>query len=161
MIYEFRGPGAPKDIPAHQVGAELTRIYERDGGITPATVVDEARPPMALLHDAFEWDDSVAAERYREAQARQIVRSVVLVSEPEKRESAPIVRAFVSLSAPKPGAAQARIYKPTLDALNDPAEADDVKRRLRHELLALRRRYMDLLDVSDMIQAVHEVMAVA
>lgn len=160
MIYEFRGPGAPKGYSAAGVGNELNRIYQANGSLTPASVVDESREPTAFLHSAFEWDDAVAAEGYRENQARQIVRSVVLVAEPEKGEQAPIIRAFVSLSAPDAGPA-ARTYKPVIEAMSDPASADEVKRRLRHELLALRRRYMDLLDIEQMLDVAHEVMAVA
>ena len=159
MIFEFRG-FSPKGFSAQAVGTELSRIYQTHGGLTPAAVVDEAREPTALLHNAFEWDNDVAAEGYRQSQARAVIRSVVLVSEPEKGEQAPIIRAFVSLSDPANGQA-ARVYKPTIEALSDPASADEVKRRLRHELLALRRRYMDLLDVGEMLDAVHQVMAVA
>lgn len=160
MIYEFNGPGAPKGYTAQQVGTELSRIYQTRGALTPASVVDEARDPTAVLHNAFEWDDETAAENYRQAQARQVIRSVVLVSEPEKGEQAPIVRAFVSLSDPAAGE-RARTYKPVIEAMRDPMSADEVKRRLRHELLALRRRYLDVLDLEQMLDVAHEVMAVA
>ena len=153
MIYEWRGPGSPAGIPATVAGDELTRIYTQRGRLTPSAIVEESASPGAPLHGAFEWDDSLAAIKHREQQARMIVRSVVLVSQPEKNESAPIVRAFVSLSAPEGGSA--RFYKPTLAALSDPNEAEQVKSRLRHELLGLRRRYMDLLEIEELHAAVN------
>ena len=156
MIYEFRGPGAPQGIPAPVVGAELQRIYREEGSITAASVVDAARAPDAVLHTAFEWQDDLAADRYRESQARALVRAIVLVPEPEKGEVAPLIRAFVSLSAPD--SPRTRFYKPMLEALSDPVEAEEVKTRLRHELLNLRRRYMDLLEVTEIMQVAQAVL---
>ena len=159
MIYEFRGPGALKGYTATEVGQELNRIYERDGRIEPRTIVDEARPDMSALHNAFEWDDGVAAERFREVQARQIVRSIVLVAQPERHETAPTIRAYVSLAAPTPDSQTHRIYKPAMEALRDPRETEEVQRRLRRELLSLRQRYLDVLEISEILQAAQEVMA--
>lgn len=156
MIFEYKGPGAPKGIPAQATGAELQRIYSQRGELSPSAIVDESRAPGALLHSAFEWDDEEAAERFREVQARQIVRSVVLVSQPEHNEMAPMIRAFVSLSAPTADGPARRVYKPTMEALTNPLEADEIKRRLRHELLALRRRYMDLLEVDEIVNAIQQ-----
>jgi len=158
MKFEYRGPGAPKDIPAGVTGAELTRIAERDGGIVPSAVVEEARPEDAPLHSAFEWDDSIAAEEYRQQQARQLVRAVVLVSEPERNETAPVVRAFVSIRNTAGATPQSRLYKPTLDVLANPDEAEQVKRRLRNEVIALRQRYMSLLELDESVSGAFQVL---
>ena len=53
---------------------ELLRIREERGKLTPAIVLAEATDPEHPLHDKFEWDDSVAAEKYRLAQAAQLLR---------------------------------------------------------------------------------------
>lgn len=162
MKFEFRGPGAPRQIPAEMVGQELTRIYKRDGGIEASAVVDEARPFDAPLHSAFEWDDTLAAEEYRQQQARQLVRAVVLVPEIERNETAPVVRAFVSLHNPAGDTHQARHYKPTLEVMANPVEADEVKRRLRNELLKLRQRYVDLIELDESLAgAFHALEAAA
>ena len=145
MIYEYRGPGAPKNIPAAVAGAELTRIAHRDGGILPRVVVNESEPLDAPLHSAFEWNNDTAAEGYRIEQARRLVRSVVLVPQPERNETAPVVRAFVSIYE----TTNTRHYKPMLDVLASPVEAAQVKSRLRNELLALRRRYLDLIEMDE------------
>jgi len=58
---------------------ELNRMAKRNGGkITPKMIVEAARDESSLLHDYFEWDDTVAAEKYREMQARTLLRSVDL-----------------------------------------------------------------------------------
>jgi len=60
-------------------GEELERIRERDGMVKTKTVVMEARPKKSPLHPAFEWNNSVAAEKFRENQARQLVRAIVVI----------------------------------------------------------------------------------
>jgi hypothetical protein len=81
-------------IDAQEAGEELERIKQRDGTIRPAAVVDEARPEDAVLHPAFNWDDPDAAEKYREIQARQLIKKVrVICPEPTQE---PVVRATVA-----------------------------------------------------------------
>jgi hypothetical protein len=99
--YEFKS-GARFCINAQQAGETIELLRQRaNGSLTPAMVVDAARPDTSVLHRAFEWDDSIAAERHREAQARQLVGAIVVkvaprgVSEPK--------RAFVSVERPDVG----------------------------------------------------------
>lgn len=47
-----------------------------EGNATAAQVVEAARSTNSPLHDFFEWDDSVAALKYREHQADGMIRSV-------------------------------------------------------------------------------------
>lgn len=49
-------------------------------GAPARAVVDAARPEDSPIHDQFEWDDSEAAEQYRIAQARRLVRSIEVVT---------------------------------------------------------------------------------
>lgn len=72
--------GSRFPVPAAVAGAELDRIGRTNGGaVTPAAVVDAARDPDHPLHRAFVWDDSEAAERYRQDQARSLIRSIRVV----------------------------------------------------------------------------------
>ncbi|MCM1224060.1 MAG: hypothetical protein NC548_57370 [Lachnospiraceae bacterium] len=50
------------------------------------------------MHNLFEWDDSIAGQKYRESQAMYILRSIVVVSEKEDEstQNHTYVRAFVS-----------------------------------------------------------------
>ncbi|HAZ61006.1 MAG TPA: hypothetical protein DCY89_05470 [Gammaproteobacteria bacterium] len=58
---------------------ELSRIADATGALTPALVVEAATDPESPLHDAFDWDDSAAAHKYRLVQARSMIRSVRFV----------------------------------------------------------------------------------
>lgn len=58
---------------------------ERDGRITPESVIVAAQNPKSPLHDRFEWDDSVAAHEHRLQQARGLIRSVMVQITTEER----------------------------------------------------------------------------
>lgn len=93
VIYAYASDDAQEriGIPAQTAGEELDRIRRRDGHIAPRVVVDEARPEDAPLHPAFEWRDEVAAENWREHEARQLVRQVRVITPPVERTPEPRV----------------------------------------------------------------------
>lgn len=76
----------PKGVDPESVAQEFVRI-ERAGPLTAKSVVDAARKDSSPLHECFTWDDSLAAERYRLAEAGELIRSVQVVypSQPEIR----------------------------------------------------------------------------
>jgi hypothetical protein len=84
MIYEYRS-GAPVayHVPAQVVGEQVEILAKRNGVCHPGALVDEARAIDSPLHPIFEWDDIVAAEGYREDQARHLIASIVVVKEEE------------------------------------------------------------------------------
>ena len=84
--FEFRNGAHIKGVTADAAGDELARIYEEKGELTAPLVVDESRPDEAPLHPAFEWDDAVAAEKHREHQARNIIRSVQVICDEKPSE---------------------------------------------------------------------------
>ena len=103
--YEFRNGAHIKGVTADQAGDELARIYVEKGELTAPLVVDESRPEEAPLHPAFEWDDAIAAERHREHQARNIIRSVKVIT--EDKPSEPV---YVHVSS-------AQSYKPVAEVV--------------------------------------------
>lgn len=114
---------------------ELERIARKHNGILrPADVVGEARDPRNILHDVFEWDDTVAAEAYRIEQAKQLIRVQVIVIE----KHAEPVRAFVSLSRDR--AAEGG-YRITADVLSDDELYQEMCADAEEELLAFKRKY--------------------
>ena len=59
-----------------EIDAEISHIYNKNGGITPDLVIKAAEDPNNVLHHLFEWDNSKAGNAYRVDQARQIITSV-------------------------------------------------------------------------------------
>lgn len=60
----------------------ITQLAEKNGNeLTPTEVVEEARLLESPLHKAFEWNDSIAGEKYRLMQARLMIYSVKVTIE--------------------------------------------------------------------------------
>lgn len=93
MIYKWK-PATRIKASAETAGAMFEEL-ERTVGLTPHNLVDANRPDDAPLHNEFEWDDSIAAEKYREDQARYMIRSITVTTTQESEESKPaLVRAY-------------------------------------------------------------------
>lgn len=73
--------GRVRGVEGDVVGNELERIYTKYSALVPKTIVDESRPKTAPLHPAFDWNDKVAGEHWREHQARQIIKEVQIINE--------------------------------------------------------------------------------
>jgi len=62
----------------HTYGADVAQrideIIERDGACTPSAVVKDGESPSSPFHRYLQWNNEAAAEEYRIAQARQIIR---------------------------------------------------------------------------------------
>lgn len=69
-----------------QVVGEMCEELSNTVGLTPKTLLDANRGEDTPLHDYFEWRDDVAAEKYREEQARYVIRSIIVISEDTKPE---------------------------------------------------------------------------
>ena len=67
--------------------------------VRPSDVVELARDENTALHNLFTWDDSVAAERYREHEAGCILRNIVIVNKDkteDDKDKVVVVRAIMS-----------------------------------------------------------------
>ena len=145
-VYKWK-TGARLRVSAQTAGEECARL-ERMGRLTPPELVDASRPEDAPLHSAFEWNDAIAAERYRETQAGYIIRSIEVVpvgmSEP--------VRAFVSVTAE-----DAPRYIETVKAMAAADTRETVLERARAELRAFERKYAGFEELAAVMDAIKEV----
>jgi hypothetical protein len=120
------------------VATELDAIYQGRGQLTPRVVVDVARDPGHPLHTQFEWDDSVAGEKYRQTQAAQLIRSVRVVEPVGDRDQ---VRVRAWHSVPRP---DGRTYVPAEDVRQDEFTRQLVLQAAEREWRALYARYKHL-----------------
>lgn len=84
MTYEkikWKVPGLFKTDP-EAVFKELQTLEER----TPDAIVDLARNSDSVLHSMFDWDDEVAAEKWRKQQARIISCNLIVETREQKGE---------------------------------------------------------------------------
>lgn len=119
---------------AQVIGSTIERLAH-EGRDTPQDIVDEARPEGSLMHRYFEWDDSIAGERYRVAQAGELKRAITIVVLPRtEMENPEPIRAFYSV----PG--EERHHIVPIDSLTDD-QAREVIDSMWRDLQAFQKRY--------------------
>jgi hypothetical protein len=79
-VHYLEGGSQVRERKSVVIDREFERIHEVHGKITQEVVIEEARNPESPLHPYFEWDDSRAAQKYREAQALQLMLASKMVA---------------------------------------------------------------------------------
>lgn len=139
-------PGQSQPVPAREVHSELERIrVANDGTLRPRDVVQESRPEDATLHPCFEWDDQVAAEQYRENQARSVIRSVRVIRTDQPDRPAQPIYLHVRADDPKE-----QRYLRTMDALSDEEMRARVLTEALAQLQSWQRKYGQLQELADL-----------
>lgn len=89
--------------------ALIEAVHVRHGKVTAKLMIDMARRPSSPYHQLYEWNDSIAGEKFREEQARQmIIASKFILQLNAPRKSPPLVSAGIPV----------RKLLPTLDPGN-------------------------------------------
>lgn len=148
MIYSAR---IPLKVTAQIAGEELERIERERGEITPAIVLEESRHDGAPLHDCFEWDDTIAAEKYRLHQASVIICNVQVAVTSGKKQK--VTRAFVNISD-KRGVGQQGAYISIATAMRNDDTREIVLKQAIRELKAARKKYSDYSELADVFAAI-------
>ena len=147
----FRGWKAVSAELAHK---ELEKLRKVKGGeLLPAEVVSAAIAKKSKLHGLFEWDDSIAAGKHREAQARSILRSIVIerpeIGDAESR----VYEVKRSVSQPS-----TKAYTTLEEVMQDPEAKAELLQRALGELLAIRRRYHGLQELAIVFREVETLL---
>ena len=131
-----------------QTAGEVCERLENEGRLSAGELVDVSRPEDAPLHGAFEWDDAIAAERYRENQAGYIIRSldVKLVGSEEP------VKAFVSLNL----TGEKREYSSITTVLSRPDSRKLLLADAMRELRAFKEKYAQFKELAGVFAAIDE-----
>jgi hypothetical protein len=125
---------------------ELARLEALHGRLVPKTIVDAARDRRSPLHTFFEWNDTVAAQKYRIIQATMLVRHVRVTIETPTMEARE-VRAYVS---PYHGGGYVRIER----ALSDADMRQALLAQAREDLEAFKRRYEGFEELDQVFSAI-------
>lgn len=152
VVYRWR-EGSRVGLNADLVARELEAVERAHGGLEPATVVEFAKDPETELHRGMEWDDGVAAVRYREAQARTITRDLILVEVVEGDDAEPPRSVNVYHHVASQGA-----YRNVRDVAADADLLAEVLDTAKRELGGFRRKYADLRELSAVVEAIGEVL---
>ena len=146
MIYKLK-PGARLAVKAQVAGEECERL-SNENRLTPHNLVEDSRPESAPLHNCFEWNDSIAAEKFRESQAYYIIRSVTVDIDSTREPT----RAFVvTVSDDK------HTYKDVGYVLRNQDSRSALIESARRDLIAFKRKYQSLTELAKVIDAIDGV----
>lgn len=141
IIAEWKMPIFKAD--AQKCAEEIMTLGDK---ITPDEVLEKARDENTELHKCFEWDDNVAAEKFRKIQARNVIRFIV-IKEEEKPEDRPQIKMFHVTE--KTGG-----YKPIEFIVKHEDEYKALLERAWAELRAFKAKYSMLEELREIMELI-------
>ena len=154
MVYKWR---FNMGVSAETAGEELERVEHKHGKVTPELVLEESRKEKAPLHKCFEWNDSIAAEKYRLNQAGQIIRNLVVVLD-EYQQSEP-VRAFVNIESEAP--AKTGKFINVVSAMKKEETRAAVLANALRELQEFTKKYQGLDELAGVFSEINKLKSIA
>lgn len=129
--------------------ADAQKVADEIGNdkITPQEMIEKARDEQSELHKCFEWNDTVAAEKYRLQQARTVLS--MLVFKPKKEKEQP-VRIF-SLTTEK------STYRPTVCFLKQEEEYQTLLKRAIRELQSFKEKYKTISELEGVFEEIEKI----
>lgn len=134
---------------ANKVANEMHSIGKANGNdeFKPQELVEYARNnPNSELHKCFEWNDTVAAEKYRISQARDVIRYLrITVPTEEGNLEKTKVRLFVSTNN------HDNNYKATEIVFQNKTEYDKLLAEAMAELQAFKQKYQGIKELNKIL----------
>ena len=150
MEYYARKHSSLSDKQAALCGPVLAKIETDHGKLTPRLVVADASDPRSPLHDQFEWNDTEAAIKYREDQARRLIRNIMVrVTVDDEQQD---VRFFLSVSQGKE-----RSYRNISYVSNDADLQEQVVQQAHAELERWRTKWGQYRQLQEFVDAIANV----
>lgn len=139
---------------AQKVGSELEAIYEEHGKLTPPLIVEDARNDVRETHKLIEWNEAAAAEKYRNEQARYIVRNIIVVktdAQPTLQEPSRVIkfRAFENVEVESD-----RYFMPMQVAIGREDTRNYMLKQAKMALQSFRQKYGMIEELANVIDAI-------
>lgn len=148
-------PGSHHNVSAEVAGAVCSEL-ESKGRLTPHDLVEVSRPDDAPLHSEFEWDDTAAAELYRESQGAYIIRSIEFKID-EHEESEPIRVFFPTHEKDDDGKSLNRYANTTL-LVSKKDSRETLLNDAYIELRAFERKYRELTEFASLFEEIRKML---
>ena len=153
MVFECKWMTGFRCPVKAQVAGEVMQRLESEGKLTPANLVEEARPEDSPIHKAFEWDDAKAAEIYRRQQATKMIRAIVVREADVVEGGSEEVRVKVFNQTERGNA-----YESLRTILLDVEKTDDLLDKAKAELRTFRVKYSQLERLSRLMSEIDNVL---
>lgn len=150
MVYQWKYSAFPLD--ADVVGKHIEKLEKKNGAVTAQMLLESARSEKSEVHDLFEWDDTVAAEKYRLQQAGAVIRCLAMVEDQiDENQNRPI-RAFVNVGKRGDG----RYINTTL-AMSQEETRQIVLQHALEELSAFQTKYKGLTELANILDGIDQL----
>lgn len=144
--YSFK-QGFRSNLDAEIVGATIEQLSVTHGSVTADLLVEEAKHSDSPLHHYFIWDDSEAAKKYREDQARLLIRNVEVRIIQNNQSTEPI-KAFINVKSQYDG------YKPIQKVMENKNLKTLFIKQAYDELMLWRDRYIQYAEFGEVIKVI-------
>jgi hypothetical protein len=143
MSYEFTWKkGSVVKLDAQSTGEYLYSLAEK-GDLTADIVLEDAKNKDSPLHSFFDWNNKVAAEKWRHTQAAYLLRSV----EVKLGEDTEPIRAFAHIRLDEP------VYSTIITAMSNKQKREYVVKKAWEELKDWRSRYNEYKELAAVFAA--------
>ena len=131
---------------AEKVYSEITSLGD---SFSPADIVEKARDDDTELHKCFTWDDTKAATRWREQEARVLFGNLVVKTTTSGGEEVN-VRVIESVKA-------RNTYMPTSVVIRSKTDYANLLDRAYRELRAFRTKYSTVTELQELFCEIDEL----
>lgn len=138
-------------VDANIVGRTIENIEKEKGECTARMLLEEARAEESPIHELFEWDDSIAAEKYRLKQATEIITAVAVVIE-DNVDTPKKVRAFANVGSRRKGS-----FIPMTTALAKEESRKIILQHALEELSEFKAKYRDLQELATIFAEIEKL----
>lgn len=131
--------------------ADAGKVYQEINSIgeeyTPESIVEYAENPFTELHKCFEWDDEIAANKFRLEQARKICRCLVITTQTKKGE---IVKVRVISNSGENDS----LYRPTVRMVKNDDQYLNLLNQAKAELIQFKKRYSIIRELDSIFEEI-------
>ena len=154
MIYKPARGSKLTEEQAQRYGERIETIIEdRDGNVTPESILEDAGNEVSPLHDFFEWDNAEAAQMYRLDQARYLLRSIHIVVKREDDGQKEInLRAFHNVNDD-----DTRVYVSVQRVFSEEELRQQVLEQALKALISWQSKYSQYKEFAPVVSAIEEV----
>lgn len=124
-------------------------IQELGESYTPEDIVEKAKDPTTELHKCFDWDDTIAAAKWRKHTARLICCSLQVVVSKEEKE--PVTYRLIQNDRSE------QAYKPVTLTVRNDSEYDRLLKQAKMELKAFKERYKRITELETVIDEIDRI----
>lgn len=149
--YSYGNMGNLFKNPAEVAGPICQKLKETVG-LTPENLVKMSEKEDAPLHNEFEWNNDVAAEKWREEQASNIIRHLIIVRTDVTELPHYKDRAFVHSGIKEVG------YLPLAEALTTEKWRANLLKAAYRDMEIFTAKYHRLEELSQIIDDMNQIL---